>query len=497
MENLDFLSYNFATSMETPGRALVDTAAQHGLIGRETLDKLDQHLLTSFGMKVQHSGEDGGTVRGVCGAEERTPIAYIPIGIGGCSGLLRVQIVPGPVPCLIPAYLLTDMGSVIDMVGLTLFHTTLGVTQQMHRRSAGHVEVSITEYGRGFSMPEAASFGRSQVWSDQLLPTPIRIANAFDMRVPLEALLLALAIGGAANALMIVAQQPRLRDVRRLAARRERLERQVLDMQQKEAELMEASRRTSSGKVPMLNTNITDEIRKIQETFSHRIVPSRFILTKKQQEVGQSWKAKARWILLGHRDPDAQELERYAPTPATPTVYLTFQLLSSLRYRMVIMDVSSAFGQSDHRTREQGPLFATMPPSGIPGKEKSFLIRVLTAVYGLVDAPAMWRRTVRKVLSELGYFESTFDPSLYYLPFLAEENPQRLRGCAGLVLLDVDDFVQGGNPRHELLMESLRQRFRFGKWRSIYKSSGEYLGRTVYQTTSRSRSPWNDTYRKS
>ena len=147
-------------------------------------------------MKVQHSGEDGGTVRGVCGAEERTPIAYIPIGIGGCSGLLRAQIVPGPVPCLIPAYLLTDMGSVIDMVGLTLFHTTLGVTQQMHRRSTGHVEVSITEYGRGFSMPEAASFGRSQVWSDQLLPTPIRIANAFDMRVPLEALLLALAIGG-------------------------------------------------------------------------------------------------------------------------------------------------------------------------------------------------------------------------------------------------------------------------------------------------------------
>ena len=192
----DFLSYTFATSLEAPGRALVDTAAQHGLIGRETLEKLDQHLLTNFGMKVRHSGEDGGTVRGVCGAEERTPIAYVPIGIGGCSGLLRVQIVPGPVPCLIPAYLLTDMGSIIDMVGLTLFHTTLGVTQQMYRRNAGHVEVCITEYGKGFSMPDAASFGRSQVWSDQPLPNPIRIANAFDMRVPLEALLLALALGG-------------------------------------------------------------------------------------------------------------------------------------------------------------------------------------------------------------------------------------------------------------------------------------------------------------
>ena len=88
---------------------------------------------------------------------------------------------------------------------------------------------------------------------------------------------------------------------------------------------------------------------------------------------------------------------------------------------------------------------------------------------------------MRKVLSELGYLESTFDPCLYYLPFLANESSQLMRGCAGLVLLDVDDFVQGGNPRHEELMENLRKRFRFGKWRSIYKSSGEYLGRTVYQ----------------
>ena len=94
-------------------------------------------------------------------------------------------------------YLLTDMGSIIDMVGLTMFHTTLGVTQQMYRRSTGHVEVCLAEYGRGFSMPDAASFGRSQVWSNHPLPKPIRITNALDMRVPLEALLLAaFAIGG-------------------------------------------------------------------------------------------------------------------------------------------------------------------------------------------------------------------------------------------------------------------------------------------------------------
>ena len=228
---------------------------------------------------------------------------------------------------------------------------------------------------------------------------------------------------------------------------------------------------------------ITDpeEIEKIRMTMSHRLMPSRFILTKKQQEIGMAWKAKARWILLGHRDPDAQALERYAPTPATPTVYLAFQILSSLHYRLVIMDVSSAFGQSDAHEREQGPLFATMPPSGIPGKEKHHLIRVLTAVYGLVNAPAVWRKTVRKALCDLGYVESTFDPCLYVLQYVDSENPHGRRGCAGLVLLDVDDFLQGGNKRHESLMEQLRQRFKFGKWREIYGASGEYLGRTVSQ----------------
>ena len=145
------------------------------------------------------------------------------------------------------------------------------------------------------------------------------------------------------------------------------------------------------------------------------------------------------------------------------------------------MDVSSAFGQSDQHERDKGPLFATMPPSGIPGKGKDSIIRVLTAVYGLVNAPAVWRKTVRRVLAELGYQESTFDPCLYVLPFSEAEATTGKRGCAGLVLLDVDDFLQGGNHRHSSLMEKLRGRFKFGKWRSVYKGSGEYLGRTVYQ----------------
>ena len=85
------------------------------------------------------------------------------------------------------------MGSVIDMVGLNMYHTSLGVTQQMHRRATGHVEVCITEFGKGFQMPASASFG----WSGGPFPNPIRTANAsISMLASVETLLLALALGG-------------------------------------------------------------------------------------------------------------------------------------------------------------------------------------------------------------------------------------------------------------------------------------------------------------
>ena len=88
---------------------------------------------------------------------------------------------------------------------------------------------------------------------------------------------------------------------------------------------------------------------------------------------------------------------------------------------------------------------------------------------------------IRFILT-LGFRESVYDPCLFFLPFDEKEKAAgACRGCAGLVLLDVDDFVQGGNERHCALMEQLRTRFRFGKWRSIYEGHGEYLGRTVRQ----------------
>ena len=79
-----FLSFTFASSSEEPpGSALIDTAAQRGLIGAETLAKLDSHLQKNYKLRVQYTQEEGGTVRGVCGSEQVTRIAFVPISLGG------------------------------------------------------------------------------------------------------------------------------------------------------------------------------------------------------------------------------------------------------------------------------------------------------------------------------------------------------------------------------------------------------------------------------
>ena len=162
---LSFLSYTYASSdSEDAGSALVDTAAQHGLIGRDTLARHDQFLQQHFQLRVQYSDEKGGTVRGVCGSEEITQVAYIPIGIGGRGGILRVQVVPGGVPCLIPAYFLDQLGAVIDVSSLLIAYVRLSVVQNMSRLPSGHVAVSLCEFGQGWFVPAQYDFLKSEIW---------------------------------------------------------------------------------------------------------------------------------------------------------------------------------------------------------------------------------------------------------------------------------------------------------------------------------------------
>ena len=237
--------------MSEPGSsALIDTAAQHGLIGEETLHKHDQTLQRELQLRVQVTNEDGGVVRVVCGAEQITKIAYISIGLGSKAGVLKVQVVPGNIPCLLPAYLLTKLGAVIDMCNLLAVCTEANTFQFMKRRLSGHVEVNICEFGKRWCVSETYTFLKSEVWDQGPLPTPlsdlrVTVVNGSGQALPMPSSMASLCsaivvsfYNQASNMLEQVLSQPRHRGPRRLAAQREALEQRALRLQQQEAVLL-------------------------------------------------------------------------------------------------------------------------------------------------------------------------------------------------------------------------------------------------------------------
>ena len=224
--------------------------------------------------------------------------------------------------------------------------------------------------------------------------------------------------------------------------------------------------------------------RDIRKHLSHRIVPSRHVYREKPGEgVGTVSKAKCRWCVLGHRDPDIRQLERSSPTPQTSSIYTFLFVAAVLQREVTLGDLKSAFMQSDKDVseRSQGHLYASLPPGGIPladgtWVEEGSLVQLNAAVYGLVNAPSAWRKTIVRGIENLGYRRSCYDPCIFCL--MDESGPQ------GHILIEVDDLATHGNAVHVENMAKLQKTFKFGKWKSIYNSEGDYAGRTVIQDQS-------------
>ena len=70
-----------------------------------------------------------------------------------------------------------------------------------------------------------------------------------------------------------------------------------------EAERIEWSTMEETGSVSLLTGQISQDV---QREFPHRFVDSRFVLTKKVED-DSLVRFKARWCLLGHKDPDVMQ----------------------------------------------------------------------------------------------------------------------------------------------------------------------------------------------
>ena len=208
----------------------------------------------------------------------------------------------------------------------------------------------------------------------------------------------------------------------------------------------------------------------IRQRHADRIISSRMVRRKKPQPGLNVWKAKSRWCLHGHADPDTGTLITYAPTPQAEGMAMFLQAALNLEMKVSFGDIKNAFCQSDPIQRARGPLFAE-PCEGLnlpPGA----LIAIDVPVYGLDDAPASWRATVTKFLVEDLKFERNLVEPCWFSKVDSKSGQ-----VVAQIMVEVDDFIVAAISSYfEELKKSLTTRFHFGKWED---NDAEYAGRAV------------------
>ena len=230
----------------------------------------------------------------------------------------------------------------------------------------------------------------------------------------------------------------------------------------------------ATGAIKVLSLERSREIRNGPER--NRIVPSRMVRRwKPGDQPGSPDVMKSRWCLRGDRDPDLLDLERHAPTLNTTSFGVLLQIAASLKHRATVGDLKNAFCQSLPLVRKNGALYASLPKGGIEGLHEEQLVEIIAGVYGLGDSPKHWRKTLREAILELGYRESVMDPTVYYL--------QTGKELDGAIAVEVDDLFTFGNKEHELRMQALQEKFKFGKYEDVMESKEgvSFNGRRIHQ----------------
>ena len=250
------------------------------------------------------------------------------------------------------------------------------------------------------------------------------------------------------------------------------------ELQQKIDEGKKTEWTTLLNKSNVLRIHYGRAAKEIREKLSHRFIGSRFVLTRKPLEEGQtvnpddwtSFDVKGRWCLQGHLDPDldekAMEGRLQSPTLNQLSRMTLMQIIASHGWNLELGDIKGAFLESGEIDAKYRPLYAHQPPGGIPGLSSDAVIEVIGNVYGQNDAPAAWHTTFDREAQKIGWTPSKFDKCLYTL-----RDQNKLVGIMGV---HVDDTALGGEgPVFQKAVQDLRKRFPYRKWRV---NSGEFCG---------------------
>lgn len=135
--------------------AIVDTAAEEGVIGSNAMKRLRESL-SRFGLQPREATGATVTCAGIGGSARIAGMYDIPIGVAGTNGLLRVTEIADEgsfqTPFLLPISYIELVGATVDL-GAERFVLKNGCSTPMRRAPSGHRAISITDFDGQWKLP--------------------------------------------------------------------------------------------------------------------------------------------------------------------------------------------------------------------------------------------------------------------------------------------------------------------------------------------------------
>ena len=198
---------------------------------------------------------------------------------------------------------------------------------------------------------------------------------------------------------------------------------------------------------------------------AERLMRMRWVLTWKPLEDGSGEsKAKARIVVLGYQDPEADTLPTSSPTLTRRTRQLVLQMMAHRRWTCFKADAKTAFLQGKP-TQSQRRVYSLPVPelAAALGISQHEAVRIDKACYGLINAPREWYLDVDKTLQSLGFERLFTEPCCWILKDYSQEGSPVI----GIICSHVDDFLLGGDETSKLwndTVEGIRQAYKWGPW---------------------------------
>jgi hypothetical protein len=217
-----------------------------------------------------------------------------------------------------------------------------------------------------------------------------------------------------------------------------------------------------------------------------RCINSRCLLVNKKEKEG-GWECKGRWIVGGQNDPDLGRFETTSPTAIMLAYTVIMTLCLQWGWETWVADVSAAFLQGEELPRTE-PLFVRIPktwPMAVQAWLAATLgpacrhdiVRVVKGIFGLAESPRLWYQKFRKVLIELGFFESSITKCL----FIKFKNFNGKMVTQALIALHVDDAFIAGDDTCGPIWDRLKKALTFGDWQNLRDKPTKFCGRFLFR----------------